>query len=87
MNVRLEILPETEAALTALAHTRGLTVEQWLTMLAEQHLQADRTSHLQKSNPAEWMRQFRAWAEGHDRTTPLLSEDAVGRESIYSDRL
>jgi hypothetical protein len=27
-------------------------------------------AHLQKTNPQEWMRQFRAWAESHDRTTP-----------------
>jgi hypothetical protein len=33
-----------------------------------------------------WARQFHAWAENHDRTTPLLSDDAVSRESLYPDR-
>lgn len=40
---------------------------------------------LQKTNPQEWARRFHEWAESHDRTTPLLSDDAVSRESIYSD--
>lgn len=33
------------------------------------------------------MRQFRAWAESHDRTTLLLSDEAVSRASIYPDRI
>jgi hypothetical protein len=45
----------------------------------------DSIAHLQKEDPGEWIRQFRAWAESHDRTTPLLSEEAVSRESIYPD--
>jgi hypothetical protein len=85
--VKLEIPPETEAALTAFARARGLTVEQWLLTLVEQHVPSGRTAHLQKTNPAEWMRQFRAWAESHDRTTPLLSDEAVNRESFYPDRI
>jgi hypothetical protein len=36
--------------------------------------------------PEEWVRQFHAWAEGHDRTTPLLSNEAISRENIYPDR-
>jgi hypothetical protein len=36
--------------------------------------------------PEEWVRQFNAWVEGHDRTTPLLSDEAISRESIYPDR-
>jgi hypothetical protein len=27
-----------------------------------------------------------AWAESHPRTTPLLSDEAISRESIYSNR-
>jgi hypothetical protein len=34
----------------------------------------------------EWMRKFRAWAHSHRTDTPLLSEQAIGRESIYRDR-
>ena len=38
-------------------------------------------------SPEEWVRQFHAWAEGHDRTTPLLSDEAISRENIYPDRI
>jgi Arc/MetJ-type ribon-helix-helix transcriptional regulator len=37
-------------------------------------------------NPEEWMRKFRAWAHGHPPTTPLLSDEALTRESIYHER-
>jgi Arc/MetJ-type ribon-helix-helix transcriptional regulator len=37
-------------------------------------------------NPEEWMRRFRAWAHSHPTTTPLLSDQAISRESIYRER-
>jgi Arc/MetJ-type ribon-helix-helix transcriptional regulator len=37
-------------------------------------------------NPEEWMRSFRAWAHSHPTTTPLLSDEAVSRDSIYRER-
>ncbi len=38
-------------------------------------------------SPEEWVRQFHAWAESHDRTMPLLSDEAISRENIYPDRI
>lgn len=39
-----------------------------------------------QSLPAdEWMRKFRSWAHSFP-TTPLLSDEAISRESIYGDR-
>jgi hypothetical protein len=86
MTLTLELSPEREAALKAQAQARGMSVEEWLLQLADQLAPPASIAHLQKTNPQEWMRQFRAWAESHDRTTPLLSDEAVSRESIYSDR-
>jgi hypothetical protein len=37
-------------------------------------------------SPSERAAAFRAWAEGHPRNTPLLSDQAISRETIYSDR-
>ncbi len=37
-------------------------------------------------DPEEWMRKFRAWAHSHPTTTPLLSDEAISRESIYRER-
>lgn len=34
----------------------------------------------------EWMPNFRAWAHSHPTTTPLLSDRAISRESIYRER-
>ena len=34
----------------------------------------------------EWMRKFRSWASSHSTSTPLLSDEAISRESIYGDR-
>ena len=37
-------------------------------------------------DPEEWMRRFRAWAHSHPTTTPLLSDEAISRDSIYRER-
>jgi hypothetical protein len=37
-------------------------------------------------NPKEWAREFRAWANSHNPNTPVLSDEAMSRESIYPDR-
>jgi hypothetical protein len=45
-------------------------------------------SRLQATRPVdaeEWMRKFRASAHGHPTTTPLLSDEAISRESIYRE--
>jgi hypothetical protein len=34
----------------------------------------------------EWVKKFRAWARSHPTDAPLLSDDAISRESIYGDR-
>lgn len=34
----------------------------------------------------EWMQKFRTWAHSHGTDTPLLSDEAISRESIYAER-
>ena len=88
MNLTIELADEKAAARKAQAEAHGLTVERWIEQIAEQHADAQPVSiaPLQKTNPKEWARLFHEWAEGHDRTTPPLSDEAVSRESIYPDR-
>jgi hypothetical protein len=38
-----------------------------------------------KLSPAEKVAAFRAWAESHPRGLPLLSDEAISRESMYDD--
>jgi hypothetical protein len=89
MNLTIEISDKKVAVLKAQAAAQGLTVERWVEQLAEQHAEMPPASiaHLQKTNPKEWARRFHEWAESHDRTTPLLSDEAISRESIYPDRI
>jgi hypothetical protein len=85
MTVTLHLPPDKEAAFEAHARARGLSLEQWMLELAEQSVQPVSIAHLQKTNPQEWARQFRAWADSHDPRIPVLSEEAMSRESIYPD--
>jgi hypothetical protein len=34
----------------------------------------------------EWLREFRTWVHSHPTTTPPLSDEAIGRDSIYGTR-
>lgn len=34
----------------------------------------------------EWFREFTAWSESHSTSTPLLPDEAIGRDSIYGER-
>jgi hypothetical protein len=85
MTVALDLPPEKEAAFKAQAQARGLSLEQWMLEVAEQSVQPASFAHLQRTDPEEWARQFRVWADGHDPNTPVLSDEAMGRESIYPD--
>ena len=62
-----------------------MSLEQWMVDVADQHVQPTSAAHLQKTNPEGWARQFRAWADNHDPTLPVLSDDTMSRESIYPD--
>lgn len=88
MNVSIQISDDKAPAVKAQAQAEGLTVEQWIEKLTEYYTlpQPISIAHLQRTNPKEWARQFHDWAESHDRTTPLLSDEAINRESLYPDR-
>lgn len=89
MNLTIHISEEKAAALKAQADAHGLTVERWLEQIAEQQVQPQPASiaHLQKTDPKEWARHFDAWLNSHDPSTPVLSDEAMSRESIYPDRI
>lgn len=85
MTLTIELSPERQAALQAQAQALGLSIEEWLLYLAEQHVPSGSIAHLQRTEPKEWAKQFRAWASSHDPNTPVLSDEAMSRDSIYSD--
>jgi hypothetical protein len=56
-------------------------------VLLEQTLPPTQESEpaIEELSAAEKATAFRAWAESHSRGLPLLSDEAISRESIYSD--
>ncbi len=70
------------------AQKRGLPVE----MIVAQAVVAakPRSSHvddLDEMSPQDWMRRYKEWAEGPaHQNLPVLSDEAMSRESIYEDR-
>jgi hypothetical protein len=87
MTVTLNLPPEKEAAFKAQAQARGLSLEEWMLEVASQQVQPESIVHLQKTDPAEWARRFDAWVDSHDPNLPVLSDEAMSRESIYPDRV
>jgi hypothetical protein len=85
VTITLSLSPEKEAAFKAQAQARGLSLEQWTLEVADQHVPPVSIADLQKTNPEEWARHFRAWCDSHDPNTPVLSDEAMSRESIYPD--
>ena len=85
MTVTLNLPPEKEVVFKAQAQARGLSIEQWMLEVADQYVQPVSIVHLRKTNPQEWVRQFDAWADSHDPNIPVLSDEAMSRESIYPD--
>ena len=87
MTITLNLPPEKEAAFKAQAKAQGLSVEQWILDLADQSVQPASIVHLQRTDPQEWARHFDAWVDSHNPDTPVLSDEAMSRESIYPDLL
>ena len=83
MTVTLNFKPEVEAGLLAQAQASGMTVEALLLSVVEGAVLP--TIH-QKTSAEEWAAAFEAWVKGHRSDTPLLSDYAVSRESIYEGR-
>lgn len=83
--VNIELSPEKESVLRQEAARRNVPMTAYAKALLEDNL-PEQTNGTSFATPEEWTKAFLSWAEGHDRTTPLLSEEAISRESIYEDR-
>jgi hypothetical protein len=82
MTVTLDLPPHVERAYLAEAQARGLSLE----ALMREVLLAQRPSYsAAEMPPEEWVREFKAWTRSHS-DLPVLSDEAISRESIYRDR-
>lgn len=78
----LNVNPDIEARLIALAQSSGLSVEDFLL-----HVVEEKTGHppALRLNPEQWAEQFGAWADSFPEVPPLPDE-ALSRENLYPDR-
>ncbi len=77
-----------EAVLQVLVKITSRTPEQikpHLDAMLERLVEPKERPFYETATPSERARAFREWAASHDRNTPLLSDYAVSRESMYDD--
>jgi len=81
MTVTIELSPDIEAGLAALAKAQGLALPQYV-----QHVLKERVSvHPSELTPAERAAAWRSSTDGLPLRPPL-SDDAISRDSIYGLR-
>ncbi|BDC48571.1 hypothetical protein F183_A08870 [Bryobacterales bacterium F-183] len=88
MTLTLEVTEQQMEQYRKQAEARGLSLEQWLVQTADSHVpkaedEPESFVHLQRTNPEEWIRRFQEWVDSHDPNTPVLSDYAMSRDSIY----
>jgi hypothetical protein len=89
MTLTINLAPELENWLREVAAENGLDVNEYVRRLIEQHLPAAQPAAKSLWNtltPEEWSRAAREWVNSHDTSIPLLSDEAVSRESFYEGR-
>jgi hypothetical protein len=88
MTLKIDLSSEQEALLIQEAARHGVEASEYVRRMIERQLsnQEGGQSVGAPITPEERARAFRAWAESHDRNTPLLTEEAISRESIYQGR-
>jgi hypothetical protein len=86
--VSLNLNPDIEARLIALAHSSGVSVEDFLFHVVEEKSSAAAALRPDyELPPEEWVRKFEAWTQSHAADNPpLLSDEDISRESIYAER-
>lgn len=82
MIVTLDLPPDVEQAYLAEAQARGLPLE---AVVREVLLASHTPLSSGEMSPEEWVREFKTWTRSHS-DLPVLSDDAIGRESIYRGR-
>lgn len=85
MTVTLELKPEVEEQLEALAKQSGVSVEDYLEKKVEEMISASEPTPAK--TPQERVRLWNEWVNSHDYIkAPPLSDEAISRESIYRER-
>lgn len=78
----IDLNPDTEAKIKALAQSAGLSVEDFLLSLVSSATSARRTKAESKS-ALDPLIEFQFWVNTFSTSSPGISEEALRRESIY----
>jgi hypothetical protein len=80
--MRLNLNPDIEARLIALAQSSGVSVEDFLS-----HVVEEKSSHSTspRLSPDQWAAEFDAWADSFPEA-PSIPDEALSRENLYPDR-
>jgi hypothetical protein len=80
----LEVDPQVASKIQARARERGVSVDVYLRELIDQkETESEGRNGLSSK---EQVRLLREWASGHGTNRPLLSDEAISRETIYRER-
>ena len=85
MLLQVRIPKELHRKSKSLAVEYGKSLQQWVKEALEAKLDNPDSTATEELTPAEKAKAFRGWAESHRRGLPLLSDEAISRESIYRD--
>jgi hypothetical protein len=78
----MNLNPDVEARLIALAQAGGISVETFLRQVLEERSGFRRTDRLA---PPDWAAQFEQWANSFPEA-PAIPDKALSRENLYPDR-
>lgn len=84
-SITLSFSDEELASFQAEAQAQGLTLENWFRKVAKKEAPSTSLAHLQKTDPEVWIRHLEAFVARLPKT-PVLPDEAMSRQSIYSDR-
>ncbi len=80
----LEVEPEVASTIQARARERSVSVDVYLRGLIDRKRTESESSNGLDSQ--ERLRLLREWVSVHRTSSPLLSDDAISRASIYGER-
>ena len=84
MTVTLNLPQQVEQAYLAEAQARGLSLDE---IVREVLVAAKPGSGASELSPEEWIREYRTWSQSPAHADlPVLSDEAMSRESIYAER-
>ena len=83
MTLTLTLTPDKETRLAEQARRAGLSLDEYVQRLVDQTAE-ETTPPPPRLSPEERIARLVAWAESHGTDTPLLTDEAISREAIYS---